>query len=81
MKAVVAINSGSSSIKFSLFTLDGRDGLTLSAGGKIEKIGIAASVPNVPGPNRARPDPKPNAIRCAGCDSRNRTVGRRGGRW
>ncbi|AMK24783.1 MULTISPECIES: acetate/propionate family kinase [Sphingomonadales] len=44
MKAVVAINSGSSSIKFSLFTLDGRDGLTLSAGGKIEKIGIAPSL-------------------------------------
>ena len=44
MKAVVAINSGSSSITFSLLTLDGRGGLTLSAGGKIEKIGIAPSL-------------------------------------
>ncbi|MCK9541294.1 MAG: acetate/propionate family kinase [Novosphingobium sp.] len=44
MKAVVSINSGSSSIKFSLFALGGKDGLSLSAGGKIEKIGIAPSL-------------------------------------
>lgn len=44
MKAVVSLNSGSSSIKFALFTLD--DGITpaLSAGGKIERIGIAPSL-------------------------------------
>lgn len=40
MKAVVSLNSGSSSIKFSLFTLDAAGGPVLSAGGKIEKIGI-----------------------------------------
>ena len=44
MKAVVSINSGSSSIKFSLFALDGAGGLKLSAGGKIEKIGIAPAL-------------------------------------
>ncbi|WIA54839.1 acetate/propionate family kinase [Sphingobium sp. WTD-1] len=48
MKAVVSLNAGSSSIKFSLFVLDGDgdgDGaLQLSAGGKIEKIGIAPTV-------------------------------------
>ncbi|WP_278393006.1 acetate/propionate family kinase [Sphingobium yanoikuyae] len=41
MRAVVALNSGSSSIKFALFTLDEKDRPELSAGGKIEKIGIA----------------------------------------
>ena len=41
MKAVVSLNSGSSSIKFALFVL-GKDGApALSAGGKIERIGIA----------------------------------------
>tara|TARA_R110000787_G_scaffold79023_1_gene172605 strand:- start:7878 stop:9080 length:1203 start_codon:yes stop_codon:yes gene_type:complete len=44
MKAVVSLNSGSSSIKFSLFVLDGEGALRLSAGGKIEKIGIAPTV-------------------------------------
>lgn len=44
MKAIVSLNAGSSSIKFSLFVLDGDDGLRLSAGGKIEKIGIAPTV-------------------------------------
>ncbi|MFT3967427.1 MAG: acetate/propionate family kinase [Sphingobium sp.] len=44
MRAVVALNSGSSSIKFALFTLDEKDRPTLSAGGKIEKIGIAPSL-------------------------------------
>ena len=41
MKAVVSLNSGSSSIKFALFTLDGAGAPVLSAGGKIEGIGIA----------------------------------------
>ncbi|WP_421736436.1 acetate/propionate family kinase [Caulobacter sp.] len=41
MKAIVSLNSGSSSIKFSLFTVDGAGPPKLSAGGKIEKIGIA----------------------------------------
>jgi acetate kinase len=41
MKAVVSLNSGSSSIKFSLFVLDTQGALQFSAGGKIEKIGIA----------------------------------------
>ncbi|WP_336965772.1 acetate/propionate family kinase [Sphingobium aquiterrae] len=41
MKAVVSLNSGSSSIKFALFTCDGDAGPVLSAGGKIEGIGIA----------------------------------------
>lgn len=41
MKAVVSINSGSSSIKFALFTLDEQCQPRLAAGGKIEKIGIA----------------------------------------
>ncbi|WOF45015.1 acetate/propionate family kinase [Sphingopyxis indica] len=41
MKAVVSLNSGSSSIKFALFTVDEQGLPTLSAGGKIEKIGIA----------------------------------------
>lgn len=43
MRAVVSLNSGSSSIKFALFTLE-RDAPTLSAGGKIERIGIAPSL-------------------------------------
>lgn len=41
MKAVVSLNSGSSSIKFALFTLDDEGAPVLSAGGKIEGIGIA----------------------------------------
>jgi acetate kinase len=41
MKAVVSLNSGSSSIKFALFTLDAARAPQLSAGGKIEGIGIA----------------------------------------
>ena len=44
MKAVVSLNSGSSSIKFALFTLDDAGNPEHSAGGKIEKIGIAASL-------------------------------------
>ncbi len=44
MKAVVSLNSGSSSIKFALFTLDPEGRPQLSAGGKIEKIGIAPSL-------------------------------------
>ncbi|OAN58713.1 acetate/propionate family kinase [Sphingobium sp. TCM1] len=44
MKAVVSLNSGSSSIKFSLFVLEGDGALQLSAGGKIEKIGIAPTI-------------------------------------
>jgi acetate kinase len=44
MRAVVSLNSGSSSIKFALYTL-GNDGeLALSAGGKIERIGIAPNL-------------------------------------
>ena len=41
MKAVVSLNSGSSSIKFALFTLGDAGAPVLSAGGKIEGIGIA----------------------------------------
>lgn len=41
MKAIVSLNSGSSSIKFALFTLDGAGEPRLSAGGKIERIGIS----------------------------------------
>ncbi|PJG45916.1 acetate kinase [Sphingobium sp. LB126] len=41
MKAVVSLNSGSSSIKFGLYGLDARGTPLLSAGGKIEGIGIA----------------------------------------
>lgn len=41
MKAVVSLNSGSSSIKFAFFTLDDAGHPERSAGGKIEKIGIA----------------------------------------
>ncbi|MFT3976313.1 MAG: acetate/propionate family kinase [Sphingomonas bacterium] len=41
MRAVVSLNAGSSSIKFALFTLEDASGPVLSAGGKIEKIGIA----------------------------------------
>lgn len=44
MKAVVSINSGSSSIKFALFTLEDGRSPTLSAGGKIERIGIAPRI-------------------------------------
>jgi acetate kinase len=44
MKAVVSLNSGSSSIKFSLFVLDTQGELQFSAGGKIEKIGIAPTL-------------------------------------
>jgi acetate kinase len=44
MKAVVSLNSGSSSIKFSLFALDEHGLLLLSASGKIEKIGIAPTL-------------------------------------
>ena len=44
MKAIVSLNSGSSSIKFALFTLEAADNPTLSAGGKIERIGIAPSL-------------------------------------
>ncbi|MCC2978261.1 acetate/propionate family kinase [Sphingomonas sp. PL-96] len=44
MKAIVSLNSGSSSIKFSLFAIDETGGLQLSAGGKIEKIGISPAV-------------------------------------
>lgn len=41
MKAIVSLNAGSSSIKFALFTLDDDRTPTLSAGGKIERIGIS----------------------------------------
>lgn len=44
MKAVVSLNSGSSSIKFSLFTLDAAGNPVLAASGKIEKIGIAPAL-------------------------------------
>jgi len=44
MKAIVSVNSGSSSIKFSLFALGPEGDLGLSAGGKIEKIGIAPTL-------------------------------------
>lgn len=44
MKAIVSLNSGSSSIKFALFTLDGANNPTPSAGGKIERIGISPSL-------------------------------------
>lgn len=41
MKAIVSLNSGSSSIKFALYTLDAHHSPSLSAGGKIERIGIS----------------------------------------
>src|SRR3546814_16186029 len=41
MKAVVSLNSGSSSFNVSLVVLDTQVALQFSAGGKIEKIGIA----------------------------------------
>lgn len=41
MKAVVSINSGSSSIKFALFERGDNHSPSLSAAGKIERIGIA----------------------------------------
>src|SRR6218665_482987 len=44
MRAVVSLNSGSSSIKFALFTLTATGAPELSAGGKIEKIGIEPSL-------------------------------------
>ncbi|MHA3790635.1 acetate/propionate family kinase [Sphingomonas sp. YL-JM2C] len=44
MTSIVSLNAGSSSIKFSLFALDGSEPLQLLAGGKIEKIGIAPSL-------------------------------------
>lgn len=44
MKAVVSLNSGSSSIKFGLYGLDARGTPLLSAGGKIEGIGIAPHI-------------------------------------
>jgi len=49
MKAIVSLNAGSSSIKFSLFVLErsgdgGASEFRLSAGGKIEKIGIAPTL-------------------------------------
>lgn len=44
MKAIVSLNSGSSSIKFAFFTLDDAGHPEHSAGGKIEKIGIAPSL-------------------------------------
>ncbi|MPT48975.1 MAG: acetate/propionate family kinase [Sphingobium sp.] len=40
MRAIVSINSGSSSIKFAVYRLDEHDTPTLSANGKIERIGI-----------------------------------------
>lgn len=40
-RAVVSLNSGSSSIKFALFTLDDTGAPVLAAGGKIERIGTA----------------------------------------
>lgn len=43
-QAVVSLNSGSSSIKFALFTLEDSGNPRLSAGGKIERIGIAPSL-------------------------------------
>ncbi|WP_199553627.1 acetate/propionate family kinase [Sandaracinobacteroides hominis] len=44
MKAVASLNSGSSSIKFALFALEADGELSLSASGKIEKIGIAPTL-------------------------------------
>lgn len=44
MKAVVSLNSGSSSIKFGVFRLDEAHRPVHSAGGKFEKIGIAPNV-------------------------------------
>jgi len=44
MKAIVSLNSGSSSIKFAFFTLNDAGMPEHSAGGKIEKIGIAPSL-------------------------------------
>lgn len=41
MKAVISLNSGSSSIKFALYTLDAAHVPVLAAGGKIEGIGTA----------------------------------------
>src|SRR5205085_182382 len=39
----------------------------------------AQKVPQVPGAKGARPEPKPSASTCAGCDSMNAAVGRCGG--
>src|SRR3546814_19513702 len=44
MKAIVSLNSGSSSIKFAFFTLDDAGRPEHSTGGKSEKIGIAPSL-------------------------------------
>lgn len=44
MKAVVSLNAGSSSIKFSLFVLGEHGAPELSASGRIEKIGIAPTL-------------------------------------
>lgn len=44
MKAIVSLNSGSSSIKFALFTLEDGNTPTLAAGGKIERIGLSPRV-------------------------------------
>lgn len=44
MKAIVSLNSGSSSIKFGVFRLDEGNHPVHSAGGKFEKIGIAPSL-------------------------------------
>lgn len=41
MKAIVSLNSGSSSIKFALYVLDADRAPSLSAAGKIERIGIS----------------------------------------
>jgi len=41
MKAVVSVNSGSSSVKFGVYLLGGDQPLTLSVTGKIERIGVA----------------------------------------
>jgi acetate kinase len=44
MKAIVSFNSGSSSIKFALYTVDAAGMPELAVGGKIEGIGIAPHV-------------------------------------
>jgi len=44
MKAIVSLNAGSSSIKFALFAIEAAKQPRFTAGGKIEKIGIAPSL-------------------------------------
>lgn len=44
--------------------------------GMAKNNGNAASVPKVPGAFFARPVPKPNAKKCAGCESRNLESGK-----